>query len=213
MAFGFNNCKVDKVESQTPGIIRDYSKMTQARPSPNTRSTPIINPSPNPEINQSLIEAVKEGNINKVREALNNGADVDYQTEEGKTALMWASLRTFKPSLTSMALTKANACLPGPGPCNDMAWPIRENEQNVEILNIVELLLDAGADVNLQDNYGRTALMEPSGLGYIETVRLLLEAGADVNLQDNYGWTALYHASRTGRTEIVRLLRAAGATE
>ncbi len=81
MAFGFNNCKVDKVESQTS------SSKTYA---PLRKSTPTINPSPNPEINQSLFKAVKEGNSNKVREVLNNGANINYQDKHSNTALMYA---------------------------------------------------------------------------------------------------------------------------
>ena len=90
LAFGFNNCykdKLDKVESQTSS-----SKMTHTNPSPIQSSTPTINPSPNPEANQSLIEAVWEGNISKVRDALNNGANINFRCNDGyaSTALMVA---------------------------------------------------------------------------------------------------------------------------
>ena len=75
----------------------------------------------------------------------------------------------------------------------------------------VERLLEAGADVNLQGDYGGTALMAAAARGYTEMAELLISAGADVNLQSDYGWTALMVASKYGYTEIVEMLINAGA--
>ena len=78
-------------------------------------------------------------------------------------------------------------------------------------VEIVRLLLDAGADKNLLDCDGFTALMLASDRGHHEVVRLLLEAGADEGLTNCFGRTALMPASQAGRVEIVRLLLDAGA--
>ena len=43
---------------------------------------------------------------------------------------------------------------------------------------IVRLLLDAGADVNAEDQNGGTALMRAADNGYADIVRILTEAGA-----------------------------------
>lgn len=60
----------------------------------------------------------------------------------------------------------------------------------------VEILLKNGADPNLKDKNGKTALMHAVVmLGTEKTVNLLLEYGADPNLKDNEGYTALMHAS------------------
>ena len=58
-----------------------------------------------------------------------------------------------------------------------------EYDHNIEI---VKLLLEHGADINLPDNYGHTALMMASLEGNTEIVRLLLDQGADVNVQDRF---------------------------
>ena len=68
------------------------------------------------------------------------------------------------------------------------------------------MLLEAGADKNLADNDGSTALMMAAVQGHATVLRLLLEAGADKNLADNDGSTALMMAARGGHADVMRLL-------
>jgi len=79
---------------------------------------------------------------------------------------------------------------------------------------IVQALLEAGADVNAKDTYGETALLEAvvSWRSH-DFVKALLEAGADLNAMDNDDKTALMLADEHGHTEIVQLLKEAGAKE
>ena len=85
--------------------------------------------------------------------------------------------------------------------------------QSVESGDFAEVkrLIEAGADVNAQENDGSTALMWASLEGHAGITRLLIEAGADVNAQDNYGYIALIYTSRKGHTEVVKLLIEEGA--
>jgi ankyrin repeat protein len=78
-------------------------------------------------------------------------------------------------------------------------------------VEVVRLLLAAGANVNAQNRYGSTALREAAMHGHVEAVRLLLAAKADVNMQNQNGDTALIEAARDGRVDIVQLLLAAKA--
>ena len=47
-------------------------------------------------------------------------------------------------------------------------------------MHSAKVLLDCGADVNVQDKYGWTALMMASRWGHTECVKLLIDRGADV---------------------------------
>ncbi len=80
-------------------------------------------------------------------------------------------------------------------------------------LTEVEKLLEAGADVNKQNNDGETALFFAAEHGYVEIAEKLIEEGADVNVQNNNGGTTLMYAIEYGYTEIMEMLRNAGAVE
>lgn len=79
-------------------------------------------------------------------------------------------------------------------------------------VEIVRLLLQNGASVDLQCNDGWTPLMGASEEGHIEVAKLLLqEGGAKVNFTDSEGWSALMSASGRGHTDVVKLLLQYGA--
>lgn len=55
---------------------------------------------------------------------------------------------------------------------------------------IAQLLIDAGADINLRNNDGSTALHTAAFFGRPELVSLLLKKGADKKVRNKYGQTA-----------------------
>ena len=68
---------------------------------------------------------------------------------------------------------------------------------------IVELLLNKGAIIDLQDNTGETALMKICDAGDKESAQLLLNSGANIDLRDQKGKTALIRAFEVS-SKIVR---------
>ena len=81
---------------------------------------------------------------------------------------------------------------------------------NKGCLEIVRLLLSAGADKEKADNSGETPLIYAARGGCVVTVRLLLAAGANKNKVSSTGNTALSHATSRDHQEIVKLLQPAG---
>lgn len=61
----------------------------------------------------------------------------------------------------------------------------------------VQALLDQGADVNITNYKGQTALHCAAKAGFVEPVRILLAHGADVNVQDRDGDTPLHAACKS----------------
>ncbi|XP_014677172.1 PREDICTED: putative ankyrin repeat protein RF_0381 [Priapulus caudatus] len=79
-------------------------------------------------------------------------------------------------------------------------------------LDIVRLLLEAGADPNVDDaESGVTPLMWAVSKGEETVVQMLLSHGADANAADWQAHTSLHHAACFDRLDIVRLLLEAGA--
>lgn len=77
----------------------------------------------------------------------------------------------------------------------------------------VELLLEAGADVNAVNSAGGTPLSYADKLNDLKTVRLLLRHGAKTDIPiTQAGQTVLHSAAHAGHAETVRLLLEAKAT-
>lgn len=77
---------------------------------------------------------------------------------------------------------------------------------NYERNEIVEYLMERGANVNALYEGDYTPLMSAVQRNNIEIVKLFLKNGADVNLKDKYGKVALYIAVFNNNLEIIKLL-------
>ncbi|GAB4813822.1 hypothetical protein N2152v2_000868 [Parachlorella kessleri] len=77
-------------------------------------------------------------------------------------------------------------------------------------LQVVQALLEAGADVGATDVRGNTCLHQAAlggwSASYGDGMRALLAAGADATLRNKEGKTALHLAAERGRAEAVRVL-------
>ena len=73
-------------------------------------------------------------------------------------------------------------------------------------LNVVEFLVQNGANINLADNNGNTALMSAAFNGYLNVVEFLFQNGANINLANNNGNTALMVVDQRRHPDIVKFL-------
>ena len=76
----------------------------------------------------------------------------------------------------------------------------------------VQLLLEAGADTEFTNAWGRNAIFLAAWEGQAEVMALLVKHGADVDAAAKHdGYSALHKASELGHVEVVRTLLDAGA--
>jgi hypothetical protein len=75
----------------------------------------------------------------------------------------------------------------------------------------MKVLLGKGADVNIKDFSGSTALMWVAIKGYTTALNALLDKGANVNIKRDDGMTALMLAVDKGHKNVVRILIRKGA--
>ena len=77
--------------------------------------------------------------------------------------------------------------------------------------NVIQLLLDKGADVNTQSGSFGNALQAASYKGHHNVVQMLLDNGADVNTQSESFDNALQTASSKGYDQVMKILLDKGA--
>ncbi|MCB1111645.1 MAG: ankyrin repeat domain-containing protein [Chlamydiales bacterium] len=78
--------------------------------------------------------------------------------------------------------------------------------------DLVRVLLEANADVEVEDNNGKTALFVACQRNEVDIVDLLLEHKADINHRDSEGNTPLHAACAEGNISIAQKLIKCGAS-
>lgn len=134
-----------------------------------------------------LMLAANAGHLDLVERLLASGAAVDALAKDGANALHFAAAGgKFRHS------------------------DPREFDVNVEV---VEALIDAGADPGAATSDGLTPIIGACTAGSAEAVARLLAVGADPNVRGRNGDDCLISAVETGQAEFIRLLLAeSGAT-
>lgn len=138
------------------------------------------------EINDKLLSAIRNADIQQVRRLIITGADVNVRSSRNGSGS-----NTTSRDGKGIPLIK---------------WAAGKHVPS----EITKLLINAGADVNATDD-GSTALISAATHGKSETVKLLIAAGADVNAFEGGNSFALQGAAMQGEPESVKLLLAAGA--
>ena len=138
------------------------------------------------KLGKSLYRAAEVGDSKLIEQLIEAGANLDFQDEDGDTALRRASYYGHLEIVEKLLDAGADVNAKNIGGATSL-----QEASVMGRLEIVEKLLDAGADVNVQDEEGQTALVEASYYGYLEIVEKLLDAGADVNAKRRNGGTAI----------------------
>lgn len=68
--------------------------------------------------------------------------------------------------------------------------------------DVVEHLLENGANVHARDDGGLIPLHNACSFGHAEVVQLLLRHGADPNARDNWNYTPLHEAAIKGKIDV-----------
>ena len=147
----------------------------------------------------ALIIAVVQQNIAIVNKLLDLGADPNKQNYFGDTALMIADQKGNAEMVSKLLASNKQ----------DGAELIRVIKRNY--IDLANKLIGLGADINKQDEYGKTALMIAIEKGCTDLVNKLIDLGADINKQDERGETALILAIQKGYTDLASRLVDAGA--
>lgn len=154
-----------------------------------------------------LMEAAGYTPVDFVSELIAKGAQVNVVTKGGDTAAGWAALGAKLDNLKVLVQHGAEVNIHVGEAEGWPGWPLITASSGGH-LPIVDYLLAHGADIDIRDSHGKTALMYAVERGKVDVVKLLIARGADMFAKADYDYnnTALKLAENTGKTEIVPVL-------
>jgi ankyrin repeat protein len=160
------------------------------------------------DIHTELMEAIRTQNIQKVREMISAGANVNANlntpNQSGITPIMATAATPDGPIEIGKMLLEKGAKV------NAKDWlgwtPLMYAAYNGRT-DLAKLLLKKGAEVNAVSHTGWTPLMYAAYKGHVEIVKLLIENGADVNTKTRAGETALSIAESRDESDFAELFR------
>jgi len=161
------------------------------------------------ELNQELVKAANNGELAKVKQLIEKGADVNVVTNDrflgAIPVLMVATQRGHMDIVQFLVENGAdvNACTTGDveGGTALMIASARGH------LDIVKFLVENGADVNAvvtadEAEGGTTALMIASQEGHFDIVKFLAEKGVDVKATNREGKTTKDYAIKSANRQV-----------
>lgn len=158
---------------------------------------------------EAFLNKVAEGDAEHVKVFLEAGVDPAARNNANRTALWVATER--KQTEVLKALLEA-----GVKPDEKNA-PAMESGKSLVFeavdsgdAEIVRILVEAGADAKIANDYGVPPLAEAARTGQLETCKILLKAGADPNAAPS-GFPLLFGPINENQLEVVRLLIDSGA--
>lgn len=154
--------------------------------------------------NTALHYSVSHGNFDVVSVLLDSKvANPNIMNKAGYTCIMLISLAQIQNGTNRAVVSR----LFGLGDVNVRATQHGQTALMLAVshgrLDMVQLLIEAGADVNIRDEDGSTALMCAAEHGHMEIVKHLLHhPDTDVSVKDNDGLTALAVAMEAGHRDV-----------
>jgi len=168
----------------------------------------------------AIVRASMHGQLSAVKLLIDRGADIDNKNDyplSDASALLAAALGGYVEIVKFLVARGAKvetevfqgtttplAACAGLYPC----------EFTGKHMEVIELLLDSGHDIEAMDEHGARPLILAVRNGDTELVKLLLNRGANVNARTTADWdgtSALDEAATDGRLQLVQLLLDRGA--
>lgn len=163
-----------------------------------------------------FVKLCSNGSLVQVKEALSSWGYVKAKDKNSATPVMTAAmngdLEIIRLILEKLGRDSSFVNLSDSKKFTALHYAVTFNPKH-EIINI---LLNAGASINAQEEHGMTPLMAALNLNQSEKAKILIEASkkskADINAADSENWRALHYAAlRSSFPEIITLLVEAGA--
>jgi hypothetical protein len=144
------------------------------------------------EMNDGLHNCAAAGDLERIKQLVEGGANIDELDTDGQTALSWACYEGYYDIVVYLAEHGANVAFADSSGTTALHLACTEGN-----LPTVKFLLEHGANITERDSEGMTALLCAARNGSLQVVQHLLssEGGASITETDNAGNTALLLAA------------------
>jgi ankyrin repeat protein len=124
------------------------------------------------------------------------GQDIHVAVQKGNLSLVKAALEEYPGQIETLNASQSTPLIVA---------------ASFGYIQVVSLLLDKGADIQVVNKWGRTALHYAVEGAHLETAKLLLKKGINVDGHKDFLYTPLHLASDQGLEKMVNLLLSEGA--
>jgi len=199
---------VSGIVKRVPGIVKDEKLLS-------------------PEFKNNLLAgAIRCGRIDLVKNLIDEGVDIDVEYQDGWTTLPLAALcnhTEIVEFLTNRGADVSESYRDGWSPLHSAVEKgnvgmvkflvgqevsIHEDIMSLAIvgghIEIVEFLVEEGANVNAVYEHGCTPLFLAAAVGHIGMMEALLSKEASIDMVDKNGHVLLYHAIRTSKVDVYK---------
>jgi ankyrin repeat protein len=160
-------------------------------------------------MSKQVHEAVKLGDVGRVKDLIASGIDVNGKDSFGTTALMNAAHLGNVEMVRALISAGADVNATDELGWNAIHKAVYNSDLDKGFPEVVNLLAKAGCDVNAKIGYGIRPLMLAAGYGEAAVCEALLANGADILARNDGGLTALMMVKDKFYVEVINLLHAA----
>ncbi len=135
---------------------------------------------------EKMVRLCRNGELKRIKQALQNGGNVNAWEERGRTLIIEASAKGNLELVQLLIRFQADV-----NAKDDKGITALMEASRRGYLFTVEALIRAGADVNATTHSGWTALMQAVKFSHPQTTQVLLENGAKPSIKTKHGKRAI----------------------
>lgn len=160
-------------------------------------------------MSEILFAAIAAGDAARVKSLLQSGTDANARDASGATALMIAAGSGNLAVVNALLAAKADVNAVDERVWSALMKAVYNAELDRGFPDVVQALIDAGANIEAPIAFGVRPLMLAAGYGEAAVVDVLLQAGADFSAKNDGGRTAMNMVQDKHYVDVINLLHEA----
>ncbi|HTZ52983.1 MAG TPA: ankyrin repeat domain-containing protein [Spirochaetia bacterium] len=162
-------------------------------------SAPLLLAQGGPTASEKLIEAIRDGDTGRVQRMLESGADPNTPYGNTYPFIGLATARGIelgekRALLASMRQHGADPNIVDHYGRTALMYAFFSHEREDDVLDLMDAILSAGADINAAGTGGRTLLSFAASYRNLRAINWMLDRGASTTTHDGRGMTVLHSA-------------------